>query len=192
MCARVRVTGCLYNAVMQIWYSWKLHKEKAYSPSLTHTYTLARGSIHAFVQLMVNSSPVHKFYCKLFPSLWGRGVELSLTWWPRAGGRGCKRCRRRSRGGCRPERKRCRWKRGDQGWTIEPLKWCHCVTKPTSRVCFLNSKAPRTYLFLEEGAAVMVEDGWEVLAARRWSQAVVQCQRDRGQFVPELIILLTV
>lgn len=57
---------------------------------------------------------------------------------------------------------------------------------------FLNSTAPRTYLFLEEGAAVMVEDGWEVLAVRRRSQAVVQCQRDRGQFVPELIILLTV
>lgn len=50
----------------------------------------------------------------------------------------------------------------------------------------------RTYLFLEEGAAVVVEDGREVLAVRRRSQAVVQCQRDGGQFVPELIILLTV
>lgn len=57
---------------------------------------------------------------------------------------------------------------------------------------FLNSKAPRTYLFLEEGAAVMVEDGWEVLAVRTHSQAVVQRQRDRGQFVLELIILLAV
>lgn len=50
----------------------------------------------------------------------------------------------------------------------------------------------QTYLFLEEGAAVVVEDGREVLAVGRRSQAVVQCQRDRGQFVPELIILLTV
>lgn len=50
----------------------------------------------------------------------------------------------------------------------------------------------RSYLFLEEGAAVVVEDGREVLAVRRRSQAVVECQRDGGQFVPELIILLTV
>lgn len=35
----LRVSGCLYNAVMQIWYSWKLHKEKAYSLSLTHIHT---------------------------------------------------------------------------------------------------------------------------------------------------------
>lgn len=47
-----------------------------------------------------------------------------------------------------------------------------------------------TNMLLKEGAAVMVEDRWEVLAMRRWSQAVVQSQRDRGQFVPELIVLL--
>lgn len=31
-------------------------------------------------------------------------------------------------------------------------------------------------MLLEEGAAVMVEDRWEVLAMRGWSQAVVQGQ----------------
>lgn len=62
------------------------------------------------------------------------------------------------------------------------------MEKQTSGV----SSVIRSYLFLEEGAAVVVEDGREVLAVRRRSQAVVQGQRDRGQFVPELIILLTV
>lgn len=33
-----------------------------------------------------------------------------------------------------------------------------------------------TNMLLKEGAAVMVEDRWEVLAMRRWSQAVVQSQ----------------
>lgn len=47
-----------------------------------------------------------------------------------------------------------------------------------------------THLLLQEGVAVMVEDRWEILAMRHWGQAVVQCQRDGGQFVPELVILL--
>lgn len=47
-----------------------------------------------------------------------------------------------------------------------------------------------THMLLKEGAAVMVEDRWKVLAMRGWSQAVVQCQWDGGQFIPELIILL--
>ena len=42
----------------------------------------------------------------------GRG-RVSLTWWRRAGGRGCKRCRRRSPGECRPERKRRYTERGE-------------------------------------------------------------------------------
>lgn len=56
----------------------------------------------------------------------------------------------------------------------------------------LHTEAPRTYLFLQEGAAVMVEDGREVLAVRRRNQAVVQRQRDGAELVPELIILLKV
>lgn len=54
MCTCARLTGCLYNAVMQIWYSWKLHKERDYSLSLFHTYTLTRAFMHTLVQLMVN------------------------------------------------------------------------------------------------------------------------------------------
>lgn len=46
-------------------------------------------------------------------------------------------------------------------------------------------------MLLKEGAAVIVKDRWEVLAMRVGSQAVVQSQGDRGQLVPELIILLT-
>ncbi len=48
-----------------------------------------------------------------------------------------------------------------------------------------------TYMLLKESAAVVVENGWQVLVVRRGrSQAVVQGQCDRGQFVPELIVLL--
>ena len=47
-----------------------------------------------------------------------------------------------------------------------------------------------THMLLKEGAAVMVEDRREVLAMRWGSQAVVQSQWDRGQFVPEIVLLL--
>lgn len=45
-------------------------------------------------------------------------------------------------------------------------------------------------MLLKEGAAVMVEDRWKVLAMSGWSQAVVQSQWDWGQFVPKIILLL--
>lgn len=47
-------------------------------------------------------------------------------------------------------------------------------------------------MVLEEGAAVVIEDRWEALAMKRSGQAVVQGQWNRGQFVPELILLLRV
>lgn len=67
----------------------------------------------------------------------------------------------------------------------EPQNRCRRVIK-------LHTKAARTYLFLQEGAAVVVEDGREVLAVRRRNQAVVEGQPDGAELVPELIILLRV
>lgn len=47
-----------------------------------------------------------------------------------------------------------------------------------------------THIILEEGTAVLVKNRWEGFVVSRWSQTVVQGQRDGTEFVPKLIVLL--
>ena len=68
----------------------------------TNRHTLSSSAVCAFVCTSVFG--VRSVDC-LRVGVRGRG-SVSLTWWQRAGGQGCKHCRRRSPGECRPERKR--------------------------------------------------------------------------------------